>query len=185
MDRIDGKKRDASSPAMASPFLTDPRTSWFEHISVPPTLQNSNPFTVDVIVPAHNAASTIIPALSSSYYQSYDGLITTIVYDDSSNDLTSEIIDEYHKAHPDTLSRRLVRLASKEVGGAGGAGYARNRCVEAGSGDLLVLLDSDDVMMRERVEEQVRRLSVAKTKQGFQTGSSLASCSHLSNLHLL
>jgi len=93
-------------------------------------------------------------------------MISMIAYDDNSNDATQEVFKKFHSSHPNTLSRKLILLSPlPEKEGSGGAGYARNRCVEGGSGGVLVLMDSDDVMMKGRVEEQVNLL-IGLTESG-------------------
>ena len=175
----------------------DPRTRWYESIhelqnqSTPSTtvrnsykspqtpilaptlplphslLPNPNFPNVDVIIPCYNASSTIEAALSSAYYQNYEGLISIVTYDDNSVDETEKRVLEFRSSHPSTPSRKLIhKSAPPDKRDPGGAGYARNRCVEAGSGEVLVLLDSDDVMMPARVKEQVELLMSLKVRWG-------------------
>ncbi|GMI22658.1 hypothetical protein TrCOL_g11384 [Triparma columacea] len=126
-------------------------------------LPNPNFPNVDVIIPCYNASSTIEAALSSAYYQNYEGLISIVTYDDNSVDETEKRVLEFRSSHPSTPSRKLIhKSAPPDKRDPGGAGYARNRCVEAGSGEVLVLLDSDDVMMPARVKEQVELLMSLK-----------------------
>lgn len=172
-------KNDSTTEVPTTRWWADSATiSSSSSASIPSTsplspISNSTP-SVDVIIPAHNAEVTIDDALSSAYFQSYVGLITLIVYDDNSSDDTVSKVQAFQE--------RVGRGGSEAVGGnpprevklvrsgaepaATGAGHARDMCVEAGSGSVLVLLDSDDVMMRERVEVQVATLlaSVAPEK---------------------
>ena len=126
---------------------------------------NSTP-SVDVIIPAHNAEATIDDALSSAYFQSYRGYITIIVYDDNSSDNTVGKVQAFKERvgrvsftqAKYNLPREVLLVRSGAEPALTGAGHARDMCVEAGNGSILVLLDSDDVMMRERVEVQVAGL---------------------------
>ena len=168
---------------------------------------------VDVIIPVHNASSTIketvlsalhqaIPSSPSSllqlFLQTYSISNTVCCYDDGSKDESLEILRQIEsslsgseratttevltKPVEGLISSRLIIESSKHDEGRG-AGYARNRaiemnnvllrgrkapggegaklegksdCVEDGSGlKFLCLLDSDDVMHKYRVIEQV------------------------------
>eukprot|EP01132_Coremiostelium_polycephalum_P004538 gene4538-5654_t len=44
----------------------------------------------------------------------------------------------------------------KKIIGSGGAGYSRNRAIRQSNGDYLCILDSDDIMYRDRVERQLQ-----------------------------
>ncbi|GMI13131.1 hypothetical protein TrVE_jg2581 [Triparma verrucosa] len=123
---------------------------------------------VDVIVPAHNCESTIEDALSSAYFQSYCGLISILVYDDCSSDDTAARVSSFVKNHPDTPCRR-IKLVAPTTDEPGGAGFARNSASKAGTSPILVLLDSDDVMMRQRVEKQVAVLTQMEDSKAKRT----------------
>jgi glycosyltransferase involved in cell wall biosynthesis len=108
--------------------------------------------TISVIVPAHNAAQTLVPclrALSASTYPHYE----CIVIDDGSTDRTPAIAAMFPV--------RMVGLP----GAARGAAYARNRGAEVARGDILLFVDADVVVtpntLRQVVEAFAARPSVA------------------------
>jgi glycosyltransferase involved in cell wall biosynthesis len=105
---------------------------------------------VSVIVPAHNCASFLRQTLDSVLGQVGYPLekIELSIVDDASTDGTSGIIDEYEGRFS-----RLVRARTESPRGPGGA---RNLCILQSHGEVLVFLDSDDVMMPNRVAVQVR-----------------------------
>ena len=119
-------------------------------------------------MPAHNCESTIEDALSSAYFQSYCGLISILVYDDCSSDETAARVSSFVKNHPDTPCRR-IKLVAPTTDEPGGAGFARNSASKAGTSPILVLLDSDDVMMRQRVEKQVAVLTQMEDSKAKRT----------------
>jgi hypothetical protein len=86
---------------------------------------------ISVVIPAHNAAAFIAEALASVFAQTRP-VDEVIVVDDESTDGTADVAG----AHP----VRLVRTG-RQSGPAG----ARNRGIEAASGEVVAFLDADDV----------------------------------------
>lgn len=87
---------------------------------------------ISVVIPAFNAAATIIPAVEGALSQDLaPGEI--IVVDDGSTDDTRETLQPF---------RDRVRYIFQPNQGIGGA---RNAGIEAASGELIALLDADDV----------------------------------------
>jgi len=126
---------------------------------------------VDVIVPVHNSAETIVETVQSSLRQQmevscdYDIHIQVCCYDDGSTDdswrLLQELRQEYESKHHGNMYIPTTLLISKSPDGiARGAGYARNRAVDLRKEStaehcFLCMLDSDDVMHPTRVVQQV------------------------------
>ena len=98
---------------------------------------------VSVITPAHNAAAHLAETLDSVFAQTYADY-EVVVADDASTDDTAAIVARY----ADRM--RYVRSASN-VGPAG----ARNLAIEHASGELLALLDADDLWLPDYLAEQV------------------------------
>ena len=88
--------------------------------------------TVSVIIPAYQAEKYIAQAVRSVRQQRWDGRIEIIVVDDGSTDQTSQKAEELG-----------VTLLRKEQGGAAAA---RNMGMQAAAGELIMLLDADDVL---------------------------------------
>ena len=100
------------------------------HPAAPPTLS--------VLVPAYNAAATIGEALESALSQT-PAPLEVVVSDDGSEDDLSRILI------PFGTHVRVVR------GPNGGLAVARNRAAAVARGELLGLLDADDVWLPGRV----------------------------------
>jgi teichuronic acid biosynthesis glycosyltransferase TuaG len=104
---------------------------------------------VSVIIPAHNASASLGEALDSVISQTY-GDWEAIVADDCSDDGTSELAAEYRPRV------RCVR-SERNLGPAG----ARNLALAEASGELVALLDADDMWMAEYLQIQVARYDEA------------------------
>jgi glycosyltransferase involved in cell wall biosynthesis len=134
---------------------------------------------VDVIIPVHNASSTIEEAVRSAMSQTtpphlitqlenHKMYITVCCYDDGSTDESWSILERLSKEFSNWSEERKLLAPSLLIqkstdGGARGAGFARNKAVALrvqnqsfDDGDLhfLCLLDSDDTMHPHRVAEQ-------------------------------
>ena len=100
---------------------------------------------VSVIVPTFNSARYIQDALASVLAQGYQDL-EIIVVDDASTDNTAEVVTGLN-------SRKIsyIRLPENH----GGPSKARNIGIENSRGELIVLFDSDDLMLPGRIEYAV------------------------------
>ncbi|TYL87165.1 trifunctional glycosyltransferase/class I SAM-dependent methyltransferase/polysaccharide deacetylase [Bradyrhizobium cytisi] len=94
---------------------------------------NSDPL-VSIVIPAHNAESTLSRALESLIDQT-DGRWEAILIDDCSIDATPDIIESY--------SARDARFVAVEAN-VKSASASRNAGIEKCRGDRLLFLDSDD-----------------------------------------
>ncbi|WP_299361700.1 glycosyltransferase family 2 protein [uncultured Paracoccus sp.] len=106
---------------------------------------------VAVIIPAHNAASTLDAALHSARGQSYDRL-EIIVVDDGSTDQTAHIAAAHANEDP------RVRLISQKQGGVAAA---RNRGIAATTAAFIAPLDADDLWHPEKIQRQMQALREA------------------------
>ena len=88
--------------------------------------------TLSVIIPAHQAEKYIAQAVESVRSQGWTGELEIIVIDDGSTDNTAEAAQ--------TLGVRLLKKMQ------GGAASARNMGLGAATGELILLLDADDVL---------------------------------------
>jgi glycosyltransferase involved in cell wall biosynthesis len=100
---------------------------------------------VSVIIPAHNVASYLPEAVDSALAQTYPR-VEVVVVDDGSTDATPEVIARY--------GSRIVAVRQENRG----PGAARNAAIRASHGDVLALLDSDDVWLPTRLERMVADL---------------------------
>lgn len=108
---------------------------------------------VSVIVPAHQCQATLGAALSGALTQTYPH-VEIIVCDDGSTDATGAIANAYG---------RLVRVVRQPNGGVSSA---RNTAIRASSGDLLALLDADDLWFPPYLEAAVRVLAQIPRSRG-------------------
>ncbi|HEX8854560.1 MAG TPA: glycosyltransferase [Thermoleophilaceae bacterium] len=92
-----------------------------------------------VLIPAYQAESTVAETVESALAQTYPAQ-EVIVCDDGSTDGTAAALEPYRD--------RIVYLRKENGGGASALNHAAARA----SGDFLVILDSDDVYLPERLE---------------------------------
>lgn len=102
--------------------------------------------TVSVLIPAYNSEHTIGLTLDSALRQTHPP-DEILVMDDGSVDNTASIVRSYK--HP------VVLLQQANMGAAA----ARNRLCAAATGDLIALLDSDDVWHPRYLEMQLSTLN--------------------------
>jgi glycosyltransferase involved in cell wall biosynthesis len=99
---------------------------------------------ISVIIPAYNAEHYIAKAIESCLSQTY-APHEIIVIDDGSTDGTAAVAESF----PSPV--RVIRLAENM-----GVSVARNRGVQASTGDWLAFLDADDWFLPEKLEHQRR-----------------------------
>jgi glycosyltransferase involved in cell wall biosynthesis len=99
---------------------------------------------VSVIVPVYNGERYLASALQSVFEQDY-WPFEVIVVDDGSNDGSAAIAKSYPKV-------RYLRQSNQ------GVAVARNNGIEASDGELIALLDQDDLWVPNKLSRQVRHL---------------------------
>jgi len=102
----------------------------------------TNPL-VSVIIPACNAQDLIAETLDSILAQTYEN-IEIIVVDDGSTDKTFQIVEGY--------GSRVRYYYQKN---SGGCAVPRNTGIGHASGDLICFIDADDIMVPDRIAQQV------------------------------
>ncbi|GHG32511.1 glycosyltransferase family 2 protein [Paracoccus aerius] len=100
---------------------------------------------VSVIIPAYNAADTILATLASVQAQTY-APIEILVVDDGSTDTTRLIVERMAAREP-----RLRVICQQNAGVA----RARNRGLAEARGDWIATLDADDIWHPEKLERQM------------------------------
>ena len=103
---------------------------------------------VSIVIPAFNAAHTITETIASA---SQDQVHEILVIDDASTDDTAAVVAQL------ASSNSRIAILKNEV--SGGPARARNRGLDAATGDFVLFLDSDDVL----VDGAVARLLGAMT----------------------
>lgn len=107
---------------------------------------------VSVIIPVFNRADTIITTLDSLKAQNYRP-IEIIVVDDGSADESVKVVQDWI-ANNQSKKLRLFLIQQENKG----APAARNQGLMRARGSYLQFLDSDDTLMPEKIEAQVRIL---------------------------
>jgi glycosyltransferase involved in cell wall biosynthesis len=105
--------------------------------------------TVDVVIPAFNAARFLPAALESVARQTFDDWQIVLI-DDGSTDNTAEVVAPYMERFGSKL--RYIRQKNQ------GLPAARNAAIRASDSEFLALLDADDEWLPRRLEESVRVL---------------------------
>jgi teichuronic acid biosynthesis glycosyltransferase TuaG len=100
---------------------------------------------VSIITPAYNSAGFIRETIASALAQTLRNF-ELIVVDDGSSDDTIEVVHRTAAGDP-----RVIVMLSPH----GGPAQARNVGIEAARGRYIALLDSDDVWMRQYLEQQI------------------------------
>lgn len=106
---------------------------------------------VSVVMPVHNSAATLGPAVRSVLAQTHTDL-ELLITDDASSDDSMDLLKE--------LARQDERVLVKAAPEQGGAGRARNLAMERARGSYVAFLDSDDLWLPAKLE---RQLDFAKT----------------------
>ena len=100
---------------------------------------------ITIITPMHNSSKHIVECLESVINQTYKN-IEIIVVDDASTDNSLELVKNIK-------DNRIKVIELKENVGAG---MARNKGIEAATGNYIAFLDSDDYWVLDKLERQVQ-----------------------------
>lgn len=106
------------------------------------------PSLVSVIIPTYDRAELVVDAVESVLAQTYPAF-ECLVVDDGSTDATLEVLEEQFG------EEARVRVVA---GGHAGVSAARNRGLAVANGELVTFLDSDDLMVPNRLARQLERL---------------------------
>ena len=104
---------------------------------------------VSIIMPVYNASGTIRDAVDSVLRQTYQNY-ELIIIEDCSKDDSLSIVRSYEQA--DSRIRVIENPENK------GVAFSRNAGVQAADGDYIALLDSDDVWLENKLEQQIELL---------------------------
>lgn len=97
----------------------------------------------------YNAEETIIKALDSVKFQSYDlREFEVIIINDGSTDSSQTIVENYMTENP-VMNIKLIHQIN------GGVSSARNAGLKISKGDYIALLDADDEWLPEKIEIQM------------------------------
>jgi glycosyltransferase involved in cell wall biosynthesis len=112
---------------------------------------------VSIIIPTYNRATRIVATLDSIFNQIYQN-IEVIVVDDGSTDDTDSVLNDYQqKAIQKHITLKYIKQNNA------GAPAARNNGFRNSEGEYVVFFDSDDIMLSNRIEEQLTTMLLEKT----------------------
>ena len=106
---------------------------------------------ISVVIPVCNRAHAITRSVGSICRQSYENLDIIVIDDCSTDDIEGAIA---------TLDDPRVRLIRREKNG--GAAAARNSGLAAAAGDLVAFMDSDDISLFDRFEQEMSFFAVCQ-----------------------
>lgn len=107
---------------------------------------------VSIILPVYNAEPWLDECLRSVLQQDFEGAMELSVFNDASQDKSMTIIDKWKEKLEE--SGILVVVGGHSSSSPRGVGYSKNQAIAQSSGSYLCFLDSDDVMMPQRVRLQ-------------------------------
>lgn len=105
---------------------------------------------VAIVIPAYNAADSILPALECAQSQTLQD-IEIIVVDDASTDSTAELVL--------SCSHKDPRIRLYQQSKNGGPAAARNLAISVAQSDWIALLDADDTMTADRLEQMLEHVA--------------------------
>ncbi|XP_068888911.1 queuosine-tRNA galactosyltransferase isoform X5 [Aphelocoma coerulescens] len=110
------------------------------------------PVQVSIIVPVHNSECWLDECLKSVWEQDFKGTMELSIFNDASKDGSAEIIEKW-KTKLEEVGVPVI-IGNNDSSQPRGVGFAKNQAVIQSSGTYLCFLDSDDVMMPQRVRLQ-------------------------------
>lgn len=111
-----------------------------------------------VVIPCHNAASTLGEQLEALATQEYSGEFETVIIDNLSTDDLDDVVGEYESRVPGI---RVIRAEERA-----NLGYARNVGVMEARYDRILFCDGDDVVSRRWVASMASALDHADLVTG-------------------
>ncbi|XP_073538520.1 queuosine-tRNA galactosyltransferase isoform X1 [Phyllobates terribilis] len=115
-------------------------------------LETNPPADVSLVIPVYNAVLWLHHCLASISRQDFRGVLEVSIYNDGSTDGSAAIIEQWKPKLEDKGIQ--VVLGGHDSERPRGVGYAKNQAIRQSSGRYLCFLDSDDVMMPQRVRLQ-------------------------------
>lgn len=100
---------------------------------------------VSIIMPSYNTAKFIENSIQSVLEQTYTNW-ELIIVDDCSRDNTDQVVNKF-------LTDNRIHYIKNEINS--GAAVTRNRALQIAKGKWIAFLDSDDLWMRDKLQEQI------------------------------
>lgn len=108
---------------------------------------------VSVIIPTYNRRNLVQEALRSVYAQSYRP-IEVVIVDDGSTDDTETVVRQWKEEYQEKDQFEVQYLSQTNQG----APAARNRGIEASTGEFSLFLDSDDRLTKDALQDLVAEI---------------------------
>lgn len=112
----------------------------------------NTPPTLSVIIPTYNRADLLRKAIESVAAQTFSDY-EIIVVDDGSTDRTEDVIAQFLKDRPEQAERTRYFFQQNQ-----GKSVVLNRGLSEARGEWIAFLDSDDLWLPNKIEEQFRAL---------------------------
>jgi glycosyltransferase involved in cell wall biosynthesis len=109
---------------------------------------------VSVVIPLFNKEKYVEATLQSVVNQTYSE-IEIVVIDDSSTDESYQVVQKYLRSHSSRFRNVTVKTRANT-----GQASARNEGILQSKGEFVAFLDADDVWHPEKIDMQVRYLTV-------------------------
>lgn len=109
-------------------------------------------YEVTIGIPVYKAIGFIEKTMESALNQTFES-IEYLVIDDSGDDGSIHIVEQYQKAHPRGKDIRIL-YNDKNYG----VGYTRNRILKVATGQYLYFLDSDDIIEPNTIQIMVDQM---------------------------
>jgi teichuronic acid biosynthesis glycosyltransferase TuaG len=109
---------------------------------------------VSIITPNYNGVAFLAQTIKSVLDQTYTNW-EMIIVDDCSNDNSSAIVQRYAENDKRIKFTQLEKNA--------GAAITRNKAIELAQGAYIAFLDSDDLWLPDKLEEQLRSMEAKKS----------------------
>jgi glycosyltransferase involved in cell wall biosynthesis len=144
---------DFNSNLLAVPEQLEPILNW--------AIMDTSRVKVSTIIPTYNRADILINTINSALAQDLPHHEIVIV-DDGSTDTTPTILDTLASAHNSSAkhdnpsARPEIKVITLDKNH--GVSYARNRGIEHATGELIALLDSDDIWTPDKLSTQLTHL---------------------------
>jgi teichuronic acid biosynthesis glycosyltransferase TuaG len=113
---------------------------------------------VSIITPCYNSAAFIEATINSVIEQSYHNW-ELIIIDDSSTDDTCKLVEDYTSRYANI---KLIRLEKNA-----GVANARNVGLEKAGGKYIAFLDSDDIWLKDKLQQQVAYMEQRNLPMSF------------------
>lgn len=116
---------------------------------------------VSIIIPTYKRPTTLKRAINSCLNQSYNNIEVIVVDDNNEDSEYREITEKLMKEYED--NNKVIYLKHKKnMNGA----TARNTGIRHAKGDYITFLDDDDVLLKDKIRLQVKKLKSMNNEYG-------------------